>query len=493
MESDAPLTPPDKRAIFSKEQTHKHAIITDDLSLQKEQHKDHIAAIPTQQVPATPSNFSMSAPTPRQRQQGGLTRKMAALLMLILAMFLLQSLTIGPTQFLGTQGWSFVLYGSQATSADTRALNDLLHHRTTTTTTGKPSQSAANVQAYINLIVNHLSLDQKLGQMMMVQFVGSQESLDLSTMLSQYYVGSVILLTANGNVVDKAQLKELTQQMQQNSQSIPLTIAIDQEGGNVDRLVNLDGVRPSAASIGTTNDPQQAKNAGQQDAQDLASYGINLNLAPVVDVDNLSTSEMHTDDRTFGDNADIVTHMAGAYLQGLQQSGKVMGTLKHFPGLGDAAVDPHYGIPSIPRTQQQLESIDWSPYRALIKQNLVHAIMVTHEIIPSIDSSEPSSLSPKIVQGILRDEMKYNGVIITDSLTMEAITANYTPAIAAARAIEAGSDIIMGAGSPDEVATMIEGIKQAISSGSISQSRIDESVRRILLLKYQMGLLSLPH
>jgi beta-N-acetylhexosaminidase len=484
MERDAQQ---DTHAFFSQETTKKNSVITEDLR------QDHIATIQTQQMAATPRSFSISAPTPRHIQQKGLTRKMAAFFLLMLAILLLRSLTIGPTQFLGTQGWSFVLYGSQDTSTDAKTLNDLLHHHTTTTK-GKQSAtiSEANIQAYINLIVDHLSLDQKLGQMMMVQFVGSTDSLDLSTMINQYSVGSVILLTANGNVVDKTQLTNLTHHIQQNSQGIPLTIAIDQEGGSVDRLVNLDGTRPSAASIGATNDPQQAKNAGEQDAQDLAKYGINLNLAPVVDVDNLSTSEMHTDGRTFGDNPAIVTQMAGAYLQGLQQNGKVIGTLKHFPGLGDVEIDPHYGIPSLTRTQQQLESIDWAPYRSLIKQNLVHAIMVTHEVIPSIDSSEPASLSPKIVQGILRDEMKYNGVIITDSLTMKGITDSYTPGVAAAMAIEAGSDVIMGASSPDDVTTMIDGIKQAITSGTISQSRIDDSVRRILRLKYQMGLLSIP-
>ena len=225
-------------------------------------------------MPVTPRGFSISAPTPHHIQQKGLTRKMAAFFMLLLVILLLRSLTIGPTQFLGAQGWSFVLYGSQDTSTDTKALNDLLHHHTTTTK-GKQSAtiSEANIQAYINLIVDHLSLDQKLGQMMMVQFVGSADSLDLSTMINQYDVGSVILLTANGNVVDKTQLTNLTHQMQQNSQGIPLTIAIDQEGGSVDRLVNLDGARPSAATLGATNNPQQAKSAGEQDAQDLAGAG----------------------------------------------------------------------------------------------------------------------------------------------------------------------------------------------------------------------------
>jgi len=128
----------------------------------------------------------------------------------------------------------------------------------------------------------------------------------------------------------------------------------------------------------------------------------------------------------------------------------------------------------------------------LIQQGDVHAVMVTHEIVTAIDDSKPSSLSYKVVTGILRDDLGFQGVIITDSLTMEGITAYYSEAQAAAVAIEAGSDLLMGASTPNDVANMINGIKQAINAGEISQQRIDDSVRRILMLKYQMGLLHIP-
>jgi beta-N-acetylhexosaminidase len=311
-------------------------------------------------------------------------------------------------------------------------------------------------------------------------------------MISQYNVGSVLLFYANGNIVGKEQVKSLTQQIQQGSTTLPIAISIDQEGGTVDRLVQLDGPRPSAASIGATNDPEKARQSGLQDAQDLTSYGINLNLAPVIDVDNLATSEMHRDNRTYGGDPAIVSSMAGSYLKGLQQSGKVVGTLKHFPGLGYVNVDPHFGIPRLNRTKDEMEQIDWSPYRTLIQQGQVHAIMVTHEIVPAIDGTRPSSLSPQLVQGILRDEMHFQGVIMTDSLTMAGITQYYTPGQAAALAVEAGSDMIMGANSPIELATMLDGIKQAVSDGNIPKAHIDESVRRILMMKYQMGLLPIP-
>jgi beta-N-acetylhexosaminidase len=339
------------------------------------------------------------------------------------------------------------------------------------------------------LIEQNMTLDQKLGQMMIVQFFGPTYGLDISTMISQYHVGAVLLYTVNNNITDKVQLKGLIQQMQSSS-SLPMVVAIDQEGGTVDRLKALDGPRPAAADIGATNDPSKAMAEGIQDAQDLASYGFNLNLAPVVDVTNVYNPQLYG--RTYGNNAALVTSMAQAYLQGLQQSGKVLGTLKHFPGLGDVGVDPHSGVPNLYRSKSDLDAIDWAPYRALIQQGDVHAIMVTHEIVHAIDDNRISSLSPRVVTGVLRDELGFQGVIMTDSLTMEGITAYYTEGQAAAIAVEAGSDLLMGARNPAEVAAMIEGIKQAIASGAISQQRIDDSVRRILMLKSQMGLLPLP-
>ena len=170
----------------------------------------------------------------------------------------------------------------------------------------------------------------------------------------------------------------------------------------------------------------------------------------------------------------------------------LLGTLKHFPGLGDVGVDPHSGVPHLMRSLSDLERIDWAPYRMLIQQGNIHAIMVTHEIVTAIDNSIPSSLSAKLVTGILRQEFGFDGVIMTDSLTMEGITAYYTEAQAAALAVEAGSDLLMGATTPSDVAAMIKGIKDAMSAGSISQQRIDDSVHRILMMKYAMGLLPIP-
>lgn len=419
-----------------------------------------------------------------------LTRGRAVALAIFLLVLILNAANLGNSQFIGAQGWAYVLGGSSSSgnSDILKTVNTLLHPKATPGATVQPTQQITP-QDYINLIVNHMTLDQKLGQMMIVQFVGPDYGLDISTMITQYNVGAVLIFTANNNIVSKPQLRGLIQQMQSGS-SIPLAVAIDQEGGTVDRLASLDGTRPSATTIGQTNNLSKATAAGAQDASDLAYYGFNLNLAPVVDVNNVYNSQLYM--RTFGTNPTLVTQMAAAYLRGLQASGKVLGTLKHFPGLGDVASDPHITVPRLTRSLSQLEAIDWAPYRALIQQGNVHAIMVTHEIVTAVDSSKPSSLSYKLVTGILRNQFGFNGVIMTDSLTMEGITAYYTEAQAAALAVEAGSDLLMGASTPNQVANMINGIKQAVVSGEISQQRIDDSVRRILMLKYDMGLLHIP-
>lgn len=446
--------------------------------------------IDTQKMPSSLSDQDATSP-PLKPQQGGMAHGKIILLIALLCVLVLHATDAGLAQFIGAQGWAYVL-GDPANANNPNLLKDIEKQvYSNTPTPGTTAQPTLQItpERYVDLIVQKMTLDQKLGQMMIVQFVGPSYSLDLSTMIRQYGVGAVLIFTANNNIVNKAQLKGLIQQIQHNS-TVPMAVAIDQEGGAVDRLVNLDGPRPAEATIGATNDPSKARAEGIQDAQDLAYYGFNLNLAPVVDVTNVYNPQLDT--RTYGNNPDLVTKMATAYLQGLQKSGKVLGTLKHFPGLGDVGVDPHSGVPDLTRSRRDLERIDWAPYRTLIQKGNVHAIMVTHEMVPAIDTTLPSSLSPKLVTGILRQEYGFDGVIMTDSLTMEGITAYYTEAQAAALAVEAGDDLLMGAATPSDVAAMIKGLKDAINAGSISQQRIDDSVRRILMMKYAMGLLPLP-
>jgi beta-N-acetylhexosaminidase len=337
--------------------------------------------------------------------------------------------------------------------------------------------------AYAALLTQQLTLDEALGQMMMGQITGQDVNPDTLQMLTTENLGSIILYAAN--IGSASQISALNEQMQQLT-ALPLLIAVDQEGGSVNRFYNLVGALPDAGDM-TSQD--MARTRGEEDATLLHEYGFNLNLAPVVDV---GTSNPQLVGRTFGSTPDRVAAMASAYLEGLQGSGQVTGTLKHFPGLGDTTTDPHRGLPVLNRTSAALEQIDMQPYRLLLRTEDVRAIMVSHEMIPVVDDKLPTSLSPAVINGLLRGELNYDGVVITDSLYMDAISARWSVPDAGLLSIEAGADIISGLTSPQIIQQTLATLKSALASGKLTRQRIDKSVQRILRLKIRMGLIPLP-
>ena len=178
-------------------------------------------------------------------------------------------------------------------------------------------------------------------------------------------------------------------------------------------------------------------------------------------------------------------------MTGMQSAGVAV-CLKHFPGLGDAKIDAHLGLPVIKESRDQIESIDLAPYRALIATGQVQMIMTTDLLMPALDPKLPAELSPTIVDGVLRQELGYNGVVVTDALYMAGISKKWSEPQAGVLSIEAGDDMLVGPFTAGQVAYMISALKSAISSGQITKARIDESVRRILTLKMRMGLLPIP-
>lgn len=339
---------------------------------------------------------------------------------------------------------------------------------------------------YVNKLIAHMTLDQEIGQMIMLGFLETQMSPSLAYSIKQFHLGSVILYA--WNITGADQVKQLTSQIQAQS-DLPLLIATDQEGGSVNRLQSVVGPLPSAATIGATGDPSYARQRGIADAQQLAALGINVNFAPVVDVANTGGGDLGG--RTFGDTPKQVTTMAGAYLSGLQSSDQVVGTLKHFPGLGDVPADPHQTLYTLNRSVSELESIDWSPYRALIANGTAQMIMSTHVVVAAIDPTRPASLSKPVLTGVLRDQLGYQGVIVTDGIYMGALTANYTFDQIVVDAVEAGNDIICSTYSIASTAAALNALENAVRSGEISKARIDDSVRRILLLKLRNGVLNM--
>jgi beta-N-acetylhexosaminidase len=340
--------------------------------------------------------------------------------------------------------------------------------------------------AYINGLIAHMSLEEKIGQMVMIGFPETEMDGALAYEIQQFHVGSAIIYAFN--IKSGPQLKTLITDMQTKS-SIPLLVATDQEGGSVNRMLTIEGPLSSAYQMGATNNPTYVEQRGAQDASTLASVGINLNFAPVVDVLNASSGDIG--DRAFGNTSQQVTRMAGAYLAGLQSSGHVAGAIKHFPGLGDVPVDPHAILYTLGRSETDLDTIDWAPYRSLIAQGNVYAVMSTHVILSAVDPTRPASLSEPVLTGVLRDKLGFNGVIITDGIYMRAL-AGYSLDQIAVYAVEAGNDIICSTYSIQSTAQVIVAITAAVQRGDISLSHLDASVRRILLLKLRLGLLPAP-
>lgn len=355
---------------------------------------------------------------------------------------------------------------------------------------GATSLVAAAQVTEVDSLIAHMTLDEEIGQMVMVGFLETSISPALQAEISQYHVGSVVLYA--WNMHSGPQVKQLVQQLQAAA-GMPLLVATDQEGGDVNRLLTIAGPLPSAAQIGATNDPAYARQRGAQDAQALAALGININFAPVVDVQNVPNGEGDLTGRMFGSTPQQVITMAGAYLGGLQQSHQVAGTLKHFPGLGDVPTDPHQTLYMLNRSLADLEQVDWAPYKALIATGQVNMIMTTHVIDAAVDPSAPASLSHAVVTGILRDQLGYTGVIVTDGIYMQALWGTYpTMNQVFLAAVEAGNDIICSTWSIDSTAQFEQTIHDAVMNGALTKQRIDDSVRRILLLKLRLGLLSAP-
>ena len=350
-----------------------------------------------------------------------------------------------------------------------------------------PSPTALTESQLATALVQHMSLDEKLGQMVIVEFYGPTLNGDLMHMIQVSDIGGVLIENKNGNAVTRQQLVSLNQSMQAAAH-IPLFISTDYEGGLVNELRRITGERPSEAAIGATHDPNVAYNAGLNAAKDLTGLGLNVNFMPIVDV-LTNPNNPGLPDRTFGSDPQLVTQMGQAYLKGLTAGG-VIGCLKHFPGLGSANLDPHFSLPPMNRSLATLNAVDFVPYTTMINEGIVPMVMVTHILNPQLDPNLPTSLSPKVVTGILRDQLHFNGVIISDTLWMGGISNTYSLSQAAILAVKAGIDLILGPRGLQDTVTMLANMKQAVTSGQLSLDSINASVQRIIEMKLHYNVLT---
>ena len=308
--------------------------------------------------------------------------------------------------------------------------------------------------------------------------------------------GAVFDQTDNTAAPDREQaydgeLPNLSDTLLENSQSyskIPLFLGVDEEGGTVSRLktsgLAIDTGVGTMQSIGESADPAAAYAAGQEIAGNLHALGFNLDFAPVTDVSSGKNAAIGS--RSFGTDPELCASMAGIISNALTDGG-VVPCLKHFPGYGGAAADDHEGSVTVDKTLEELESCDLIPYRRLLAGQNVPFIMVTHLNYPALTGGDtPADLSSEIVTDLLRNKLGYSNVIITDSHQMASITDHYTSAEAAVAAIAAGCDMVL---MPEDLQEAFDGLKAAVEDGTLTEARIDESVRRILTVKAAYGLL----
>lgn len=328
--------------------------------------------------------------------------------------------------------------------------------------------------------IKKMTLDEKIGQMVIIGLDGYTMDDNTRSMIENNRVGGFILF--GENVKSSDQLLSLVNSLKSTNSknNIPLFISVDQEGGRVNRMPVEVKNLPSSQKIGKVNNEDFSYEIGNILGEEIKEFGFNMDFAPVLDI-NSNPKNSVIGDRSFGTNAEVVSKLGIQTMKGIQTAG-VIPVVKHFPGHGDTSVDSHIGLPSVENDMTRLKSFELVPFNDAI-QNGADAVMVAHIILNKIDAENPASLSKTIITDLLRNEMNFDGLVITDDMTMGAIVKNYTISDAAIKSVNAGSDIVLVCHGNDNEVAVINNLKKAVENGTISEERINESIYRILKLK----------
>ena len=344
------------------------------------------------------------------------------------------------------------------------------------------AQSELSPEEKVDKLVANMSDADKVGQLLMIGIHGKTLNDDAKFMLNEYRVGGIILF--DRNMESKDQVKSLITDINKTGKSAgltPLFIGIDQEGGAVARMEDqLIKVSP-AEEVGKES-VEQAASLAKQVGTELKGLGFNINFAPVADLGL-------TYGRSFSTNPDEVVRYASAIGKSYEEAG-LWYSYKHFPGIGKTDVDLHADTSVVPVPKETLLNEDTKVFVDLIKQSKpnTYAIMVSHAMYPQIDPDHPSSLSKAIITDWLRKDMGYNGVVVTDDMDMGALAKHYTFGDMAVQSILAGSDILLVCHEYEHMQEAYNGLMKAVKDGRISKERLDESVKRILLMKMSRGI-----
>ena len=306
-----------------------------------------------------------------------------------------------------------------------------------------------------------------------------------SNVLAAHPVGGVVLF--GQNIVSEDQLRQFTSALQvqaKQAKMYPLLVAVHEQGGAVSRVANKLGypLLASQQEIGQTGDASMAYDTGLQIAAYLAALGINTDFAPAADV--ITVEDSQASGRSYGNDPEAVSRMAVQMSRGLRAGG-VISCVGQFPGLGGAPKRNNSGVSSMRRTLADMRAAEWIPFRDAIADG-ADMIMVSHVLVRAVGDDMPASTSPRVVNGLLRGELGFEGVVITEALRMSAITGAYKPGQECVAALQAGADLLL---LPKDFQAGVRAVRQALSTGEITMERIDESVERILALKIRYGLI----
>ncbi|MBU3180805.1 beta-N-acetylhexosaminidase [Clostridium psychrophilum] len=328
--------------------------------------------------------------------------------------------------------------------------------------------------------INTMSLDDKIGQLVIVGLDGFTITNNINNLIKNHKVGGIILFKTN--VDNSKQLVNLTNSLKTSDfqNKTPLFISVDEEGGRVSRMPNEINNFPTNKSIGKSNNSNLSYNIGKTIAEELNDFGFNMNFAPVLDI-NSNVNNPVIGDRSLGSNPGIVSKLGIRTMNGMRDN-NIIPVIKHFPGHGDTSVDSHIGLPIVSKDLTTLNNFELIPFKEAIKNN-ADAIMVSHILLNKIDANNPASMSKTVITSILRKSLKFTGVVITDDMTMGAIIKYNDIGKAAVKSFNAGSDIILVCHGYSNEIKVINSLKQAVKDKTISESRLNESVYRILKLK----------
>jgi beta-N-acetylhexosaminidase len=332
-----------------------------------------------------------------------------------------------------------------------------------------------------------VNVTEQIGQLFMLGFDGSTVPPEWAELQARYKPGGMILFARN--LEHPAQIVELTNGLQARSPHFPLLIAIDQEGGRVSRLPAGFTIFPPCGTVGACRSEELAYAAASVTAAELRAVGINMNMAPVLDVHSNPDNPI-IGDRAYGAEPQLVAELGLAAIRGLQGKG-VVACGKHFPGHGDTGTDSHKELPVVKVPEETLLERELPPFHYAIAHGLA-SLMTAHVLYPALDAQRPATLSPTILTGLLRDQWGFDGVVVTDDLEMRAISDHHGIGEASVQAFLAGADLLLICKDRDRAVAAMEAVGRAVEGGTIPQDRLNASVRRIVQLKQRFLRTHLP-